>query len=35
MKQKNVLDRVYDLGRLKPAWQQVKKNAGAAGIDGV
>ena len=33
MKHKNVLERVYNLGRLRMAWQQVRKNAGAAGID--
>lgn len=33
MKQKNVLERVYEPGRLARAWQQVRQNAGAAGID--
>ena len=33
MKVKEVLVKVYDPGRLQMAWQQVKKNAGAAGID--
>ena len=33
MKAKKVLDRVYNPGRLRMAWQQVRKNAGAAGID--
>ena len=33
MKQTEVLERVYDPGRLWAAWQQVKHNAGAAGID--
>ena len=33
MKQENVMERVYEPGRLYEAWQQVKKNAGAAGID--
>lgn len=33
MKYEEVLERVYDPGRLRRAWQQVKKNAGAAGID--
>ena len=33
MKQENVLERVYNLGRLRIAWRQVRKNAGAAGID--
>ena len=26
-------ERVYDPGRLHEAWQRIKKNAGAAGID--
>ena len=33
MKQENALKRVYNLGRLRTAWRQVRKNAGAAGID--
>ena len=33
MKQENVLERVYNPGRLRMAWRQVRKNAGAAGID--
>ncbi|EFK07535.1 conserved domain protein, partial [delta proteobacterium NaphS2] len=33
MKQERVLERVYSLGRLRTAWQQVRRNAGAAGID--
>lgn len=33
MKQHDVLERVYEPGRLLAAWQQVKGNAGAAGID--
>ena len=33
MKQENILERVYSPGRLRMAWQQVRKNAGAAGID--
>lgn len=33
MKIENVMRRVYDRGRLHRAWQQVEKNAGAAGID--
>jgi len=33
VKHVRVLERVYDRGRLYTAWQQVKKNAGAAGID--
>ena len=35
MKQEDVLKRVYDRRRLLMAWQQIKKNAGAAGIDRV
>ena len=33
MKNQKVLERVYNPGRLRMAWQQVRKNAGAAGID--
>ena len=33
MKVREVLVKVYEPGRLQMAWQQVKKNAGAAGID--
>jgi group II intron reverse transcriptase/maturase len=33
MKAQDVLAKVYEPGRLWAAWQQVKKNAGAAGID--
>jgi len=33
VKQENALKRVYNLGRLRTAWRQVRKNAGAAGID--
>ena len=33
MKQERVMERVYEPGRLREAWQQVKGNAGAAGID--
>ncbi len=33
MKQERVLERVYNMGRLSQAWQQVRKNAGAAGVD--
>jgi len=32
-KAEKVLERVYDWGRLRMAWKQVEKNAGAAGID--
>lgn len=33
MKESEVLAKVYEPGRLQMAWQQVKENAGAAGID--
>lgn len=33
MKHEKVLERVYEPRRLWKAWQQVKKNAGAAGVD--
>ena len=33
MKASEVLAKVYEPGRLQLAWQQVKENAGAAGID--
>ena len=33
MKHKKVLEKVYEPGRLQAAWQQVRQNAGAAGID--
>jgi RNA-directed DNA polymerase len=33
VKHENVLEMVYEPGRLYQAWQQVKENAGAAGID--
>jgi len=33
VKHVKVLERVYDPGRLRTAWRQVKQNAGAAGID--
>ena len=33
MKAKEVLVKVYEPERLKKAWQQVKRNAGSAGID--
>ena len=32
-KEQNVLERVYEPRRLLEAWQQVKRNAGAAGVD--
>ena len=33
MKHKNVLERIYHPKRLRDAWQQVRDNDGAAGID--
>ena len=33
MKEREVLVKVYEPGRLQMAWQRVRKNAGAAGID--
>jgi group II intron reverse transcriptase/maturase len=33
MKERDVLVKVYEPGRLQRAWQQVRQNAGAAGID--
>ena len=33
VKTEKVMERVYDWGRLRIAWRQVEKNAGAAGID--
>jgi RNA-directed DNA polymerase len=33
LKQKDVLEKVWEPKRLNTAWRQVKKNAGAAGID--
>jgi RNA-directed DNA polymerase len=33
VKQEKVIERVYEPGRLYQAWQQVRRNAGAAGID--
>jgi group II intron reverse transcriptase/maturase len=33
MKYENVIEKVYSTERLHAAWQQVKKNAGAGGID--
>ena len=35
VKTERVMERVYDWGRLRMAWKQVEKNAGAAGIDRV
>jgi len=33
VKHEKVMERVYEPGRLRGAWQQVRRNAGAAGID--
>jgi len=33
VKETEVTERVYEPGRLRGAWQRVKENAGAAGID--
>ncbi len=33
VKHVKVLERVYESRRLRKAWQQVKQNAGAAGVD--
>lgn len=33
MRHEKIINRVYDPRRLRTAWHQVKKNAGAAGID--
>jgi RNA-directed DNA polymerase len=33
VKHEKVMERVYEPGRLRRAWQQVRRNAGAAGID--
>ena len=33
VKHEKVMERVYEPGRLREAWQQVRRNAGAAGID--
>ncbi len=35
MKAEKVMERVYERRRLQAAWQQVSKNAGAAGVDKV
>ena len=33
VKAERVLEGVYDWGRVRMAWKQIEKNAGAAGID--
>jgi len=33
VKYEKILEKVYEAGRLYMAWQQVRRNAGAAGID--
>jgi RNA-directed DNA polymerase len=33
VKHEQVMERIYGPGRLRTAWQQIKQNAGAAGID--
>ncbi len=33
MKVKNVMERVYNPGRLRSAWKQKSKIAGAEGVD--
>ena len=33
VKYENVIERIYEPGRLLDAWQKVKRNAGAAGVD--
>ena len=35
VKYEDIVEKVYDPGRLYAAWQQVRSNAGAAGIDGM
>jgi group II intron reverse transcriptase/maturase len=35
VKQERVIERIYEPRRLRWAWQQVRDNAGAAGIDGM
>ena len=35
MKQEKIIERVYEPRRLRWAWQQIRRNAGAAGIDGM
>ena len=35
MKQEKKIERVYEPRRLLWAWQQIRSNAGAAGIDGM
>jgi hypothetical protein len=33
VRHEKIINKVYDPRRLRTAWHQVKKNAGAAGID--
>jgi RNA-directed DNA polymerase len=33
VKHEKVIERVYNPWRLRKAWQQIKRNAGGAGID--
>jgi len=35
VKQEKIIERVYEPRRLLWAWQQIRSNAGAAGIDGM
>jgi RNA-directed DNA polymerase len=35
MKEGNLMERIQDRKRLNRAWQQVRRNAGAAGVDGM
>jgi retron-type reverse transcriptase len=35
VKRENVLEMVYEPRRLQWSWQQIRRNAGAAGIDGM
>jgi len=33
VKHESIMERVYNPWRLRAAWQQIRKNAGAAGVD--
>ncbi|MGO9137390.1 MAG: hypothetical protein ACLP9S_01550 [Syntrophales bacterium] len=35
MKRENVLEMVYEPRRLQWAWQEIRRNVGAVGIDGI